>query len=103
MDRRGCPPPKRRAVVIHLDGLSPAALERAIDGGHAPVLADLLARGELRLLRLSSAAPSSTPAFQFSLLYGREGIHGYEWYDRVHGIRRRMDVPDDVVFAERTL
>ena len=103
MDRRGCPTPKRRAVLVHLDGLSPAALERAIEGGHAPVLRDLLSRGELRLLRLSSAAPSSTPAFQFSLLYGTEGIHGYEWFDRQHGLRRRMDVPDDIVFTEEAL
>jgi len=103
MHPKGCPPRKRRAVLVHLDGLSPAALERAIAGGHAPVLRELLSRGELRLLRLSSAAPSSTPAFQFSLLYGREGIHGYEWFDRQHGQRRRMDVPDDVVFTEEAL
>src|SRR5215471_18104863 len=103
MHPKGCPPRKRRAVLVHLDGLSPAALERAIAGGHAPVLRELLSRGELRLLRLSSAAPSSTPAFQFSLLYGREGIHGYEWFDRQHGLRRRMDVPDDVVFTEEAL
>ena len=88
---------------MHLDGLSPQALECAIAGGHTPVLRDLLARGELSLLRLSSAAPSSTPAFQFSLLYGRDGIHGYEWFDRQHGLRRRMDVPDDIVFTEEAL
>src|SRR5262249_51565943 len=69
-------------------------------GGHAPTLARLLEHGQLRMVRLSSAAPSSTPAFQFSLLYGRDGIHGYEWFDRDHGLPRRMDVPDDVVFAE---
>jgi hypothetical protein len=90
-------------VLIHLDGLSPGALEEAIGQGHAPTLAGLLARGELHLLRLCSAAPSSTPAFQFALLYGRDGIHGYEWFDRRHGLRRRMDVPDDVVFTETAL
>jgi hypothetical protein len=79
----------RRFLVVQIDGLSAAVLDRALAEGRMPGLARLLASGQLVRRPLSVGLPSSTPAFQAALMYGvAPDIPGFHFYDK----RRRRDV-----------
>jgi len=79
----------RRFLIVQIDGLSRAVLERAMAARGMPGLSRLVAAGRLRMRPLSVGLPSSTPAFQAALMYGvRPDIPGFHWYDR----RERQDV-----------
>ena len=89
--RLGAPPPpgRRRLLVVQIDGLSRAMLERALAEGHMPVLRGLLARGGHRLVPMTVGLPTSTPAFQMAVMYGvRPDIPGFHYHDK----RRRTDI-----------
>lgn len=73
----------RRFLIVQIDGLSRAVLERGLGTGRLPGLTRLLASGRLRLRPLSVGIPSSTPAFQAALMYGvYPDIPGFHYYDR---------------------
>ncbi|AKU89791.1 putative membrane protein [Vulgatibacter incomptus] len=94
----------RRFVIVHLDGLSRATLEYALENGYMPRLASALERGEQVLARAHAGAPASTPAFQAALFYGKTGdIPGYIWHDKVRGKNVRMDSPVDCARFEASL
>ncbi|PYN60673.1 MAG: hypothetical protein DMD92_06400 [Candidatus Rokuibacteriota bacterium] len=103
--RLGAPPgpPRRRFLVVQIDGLSRAVLEDALAAGRVPFLARLLRRGAFRLTPMSVGLPSSTPAFQLAAMYGvRPDIPGFHYHDK----RRRDDVyfprGGDAQWVERT-
>ena len=103
--RLGAPPgpPRRRFLVVQIDGLSRAVLEDALAAGRVPFLARLLRRGAFRLTPMSVGLPSSTPAFQLAAMYGvRPDIPGFHYHDK----RRRDDVyfprGGDAAWVERT-
>ncbi len=78
----------RRFLIVQIDGLSRTVLQHALRTGHARAVARLLASGQLRWRDLSVGIPSSTPAFQASLMYGvHPDIPGFHWYDK----RERAD------------
>ena len=82
-------PPRRRFLVVQIDGLSQAVLEEALAGGRTPFLRWLLRHGRHRLAPMSVGLPSSTPAFQLAAMYGvRPDIPGFHYHDK----RRRDDV-----------
>jgi hypothetical protein len=91
----------RRLLLVQIDGLSRARLERALTAGHLPALAARLAAGQHALSSLRSGAPASTPAFQAGLFYGvAPSVPGFVWYDRRTGREVRMDRPADVAEVE---
>jgi type I phosphodiesterase/nucleotide pyrophosphatase len=75
----------RKLVLIVIDGLTPEAFERAVDGDSAPALRFLFEHGEYR--RAVSAFPSLTPVCMTSIVTGAHpDVHGIPhlvWYDRV--------------------
>jgi type I phosphodiesterase/nucleotide pyrophosphatase len=87
---RLAPPPaagaRRRFLIVQIDGLSRALLDRALAGGSLRGLRGLLASGRLLRRDLSVGLPSSTPAFQAAIMYGgRPDIPGFHFYDRRTG------------------
>jgi len=58
----------KKLVLIVVDGMTPAAFERAVEGGRAPALAVLAARGVYR--RATSVFPSLTPVCLSSIATG---------------------------------
>ncbi|RPH76339.1 MAG: hypothetical protein EHM88_19855, partial [Candidatus Rokuibacteriota bacterium] len=82
-------PGRRRLLIVQIDGLSRAVLQRGLDGGRMPFLRRLLERGDGHLLPMSVGLPTSTPAFQMSAMYGvAPDIPGFHYHDK----RRRSDV-----------
>ena len=80
---------RRRLLVVQIDGLSRAVLERALAEGRMPFLRRLLQRGGCRLHPMSVGLPTSTPAFQMAAMYGvAPDIPGFHYHDK----RRRADV-----------
>lgn len=91
-------------MLLQIDGLSGARLERELANGRMPFLARRLRADTMHLARLTAATPPSTPVFQAGLLYGRlGGVPGFGWYDRA--LRRivRMDQANDIEDVEREL
>lgn len=89
--RLGCAPVagRRRLLVVQIDGLSRAVLQRGLDEGRMPFLRRLLQHGGCRLHPMSVGLPTSTPAFQMSAMYGvSPDIPGFHYHDK----RRRTDV-----------
>ena len=82
----------RRLLIVQIDGLSRAVLERATGVGAHALPRRLLARHGYRLEPMSVGLPTSTPAFQMAAMYGvRPDIPGFHYYDRQR--RRRHLLP----------
>jgi type I phosphodiesterase/nucleotide pyrophosphatase len=82
-------PGRKRLLIVQIDGLSRAVLERALAQGRMPALRRLLQRGGHRLVPMSVGLPTSTPAFQMAAMYGvRPDIPGFHYHDK----RRHADV-----------
>ncbi len=81
-------------VLIQIDGLSRADLEKAMVEGRVPFLKRLLARQRYRLHSLYSGMPSTTPAVTGELLYGVKGcVPAFSFFDRTSGELFRMFEP----------
>ena len=82
-------PGRRRLLIVQIDGLAHAVLQRALDEGRMPFLRRLLEHGGYRLHPMSVGLPTSTPAFQMAVMYGvAPDIPGFHYHDK----RRRSDV-----------
>src|SRR5213594_927445 len=80
---------RRRVLIVQIDGLSRSVLTQALTDGTAPFLARLVRQRGWRLTPMSVGLPTSTPAFQMSVMYGvRPDIPGFHYHDK----RRRSDV-----------
>lgn len=91
----------RRAVILHLDGLSHRALAVAAREGRVSFLERLLAGGGATLSPFLAGAPASTSAFQAGLLYGSvDDVPGYLWWDKRHNQMVRMDSSTSVAEVE---
>jgi hypothetical protein len=83
LGKPGRPERRRRFLIVQIDGLSRAVLERALAAGHMPFTARLLARGKFRLTPMSVGLPTSTPSFQMALMYGiKPDIPGFHYHHR---------------------
>ena len=84
-------PATERAILIVIDGLTPAMFEEAVEKRSAPALAELYERGEYR--RAASVFPSLTPVCLSSLVTGAypdvHRIPHLVWYHR--GERRVVE------------
>jgi len=73
-----------KLVLVVVDGMTPAAFERAVESGRAPALAFLAGRGDYRLA--TSVFPSLTPACLTSIATGAgPGVHhipSLVWWNR---------------------
>ena len=82
----------KKLVLVVVDALKPAMLERAADEGKAPVFAEILRRGTY-FPDCVSVFPSVTPAASASITTGttvnRHGVPSINWYHR--GERRYVD------------
>src|SRR5439155_15298063 len=91
----------RRAVILHIDGVSRSALAEAMRAGEMPFLSRLLAGDSHRLAPTVCGAPASTSAFQAGLLYGRvDDVPGYLWYDKRRRATVRMNRGEHVEAVE---
>jgi predicted AlkP superfamily pyrophosphatase or phosphodiesterase len=74
----------RKLVLIVIDGMTPAAFERAVEGGRAPALSFLAEHGDYR--QATSVFPSLTPVCLTSIATGTgPGVHhipSLVWWDR---------------------
>ena len=74
----------RKLVLIVVDGMTPAAFERAVDSGRAPAMSFLAEHGEYR--QATSVFPSLTPVCLSSIVTGAgPGVHhipSLVWWDR---------------------
>lgn len=96
-------PGRRRLLIVQIDGLSRAVLERAVAEGRMPFVRRLLQRGGCRLHAMSVGLPTSTPAFQMAAMYGvPPDIPGFHYHDK----GRRTDVyfprAGDAAYVEET-
>ena len=75
--------PRRRFLVVQIDGLSREVFEGALGAGGIPNAARLMASGRFLRLPMSVGLPSSTPAFQAAAMYGvKPDIPGFHYYDK---------------------
>jgi hypothetical protein len=96
-------PGRRRLLIVQIDGLSRAILERGLAEGRMPFTRSLLRARGYRLVPMSVGMPTSTPAFQMAAMYGvRPDIPGFHYHDK----RRRRDVyfprGGDAAFVEES-
>jgi hypothetical protein len=83
-------------VGIQLDGLSGPHLRQALARGYLPHLARLLERGHV-LRDYRAGLPSTTPAAQAAIFYGREGgIPAFRWFEKASGRLLSCNDPDHV-------
>ncbi|MDQ3371096.1 MAG: alkaline phosphatase family protein [Actinomycetota bacterium] len=78
----------KKVVLVVIDGLTPSELDRAVAGGRAPVLGELMARGEY-VGSCAAAFPSVTPVCSASIATGRlqddHHVPSMNWYSRAEG------------------
>ena len=74
---------RRGFIVIQMDGLGYDHLVQAMARGAAPYIKRLIGAGRLRLAPWQCGLPSTTPAIQAGIMYGRNwDIPGFRWYDK---------------------
>jgi hypothetical protein len=95
-------PGRRRLLVVQIDGLSQAVLERGLAEGRMPFVRRLLQRGGCRLRPMSVGLPTSTPAFQLAAMYGvRPDIPGFHYHDKRRGTDVYFPRAGDAAEVER--
>lgn len=97
-------PAARGIVLVQIDGLSLHEFRRALAVGRLPFLQWLIEKQRHRVHRLYSGIPSSTPAFQGELFYGRKtAVPAFCFQDRTDGTVLRMSSPDAAARVEAEL
>ena len=102
---RPLPARRRRALLIHLDGVPKGLLEASVANGRMPFLSRLVRTGTYQLDAAFWGTPASTPCFQAGLLYGlrHPDLPAYLWFDRKLGRRVQMNTPSDTAALEARL
>lgn len=97
--------PHRRALLVHVDGVSRRTLLEATAAGRMPFLASMLSSRAYDLDAAFWGTPPSTPVFEASALYGvrQPNIPAYRWYDRARGRVVQMNSPVDASEVEARL
>src|SRR4051812_38976240 len=96
-------------LLIQIDGLGRAQLERALASGRMPFLKRLLNREGYELHTFYPGLPSTTPAVQAELYYGvRSAVPAFSYFDRIAKKLGRMWDPEwakarGAVCAERAM
>ncbi len=91
-------------ILIQIDGLARAQLERAIQQGRMPFLAKLIRRGHFSLENFYSGIPSTTPAVQGEIFYGvRAAVPAFQFLHRKSGKVLKMFEGDAAAQIEAEL
>jgi hypothetical protein len=95
-------PAQKGFVGIQIDGLAFPYLQQALDRGYLPNLERYLRRGH-KLAEYHAGLPSTTPAAQSTIFYGRDhGIPAFRWFEKATGQIISCNDPDHVqLFRER--
>jgi Type I phosphodiesterase / nucleotide pyrophosphatase len=73
----------RKLAILHIDGLSADALEKALAAGHMKRLRQLIRDRDYEIHRYRCGLPSTTPFAQAGILYGDNSeIPSFRWWDR---------------------
>jgi uncharacterized membrane protein YvlD (DUF360 family) len=89
-------------ILFEIDGLAEPILRRALDAGHAPVMARWLADGSHRLIGWECDLSSQTGASQAGLLLGsNEDMPAFRWYEKDTGKTMVSNHGKDAVEIER--
>jgi len=95
--------PRRRLLVVQIDGLARAVLEQALAERRMPFLGRLLHRQGWRLTPTSVGLPTSTPAFQMGVFYGvQPDIPGFHYHDKRRGADIYFPRAGDAAHVETT-
>ncbi len=98
------PPTAHGLVMIQIDGLARAQLERAVAEGRMPFLRRLMEREGYRLRTFYAGVPSTTPAVQGELLYGvKAAVPAFAFVDHRSGQPVRMYEPAAAARVEADL
>lgn len=89
-------------VMIQVDGLARAQLERALASGEMPFLKTLIKREHYKIQTMYSGLPSSTPAVQAEVFYGvKTAVPAFSFVDRESGEMVRMYSPAAAAMVEQ--
>lgn len=81
------PVDERGFILLQIDGLSYAHLQKALEDGYLPHVNRLLSSGQLSVAPWRCGIPSSTPAVQAGMMFGnRFDIPGFRWYEKDRGV-----------------
>lgn len=96
---------KRKFLLVHLDGVPRALIDKALSEGRMPFLKSLIDSGAYNLDGAFWGSPASTPCFQAGVLYGirHPNLPAYNWFERDLGREVRMNAPKDAVAIEARL
>ena len=73
----------RKLVILHVDGVSAASLERSLSAGDMPFVKHLIDAEGYVIHRYRCGVPSTTPFAQAGILYGDNSeIPSFRWWDR---------------------
>jgi uncharacterized membrane protein YvlD (DUF360 family) len=73
----------RGIVMLEIDGLSHALLQRAVERGVMPTVREMIASGEYAVARVDCGVPSQTSSCQAGILFGDNfDIPAFRWYDK---------------------
>ena len=73
----------RKLVILHVDGVSAASLERSLSAGDMPFVKHLIDAEGYLIHRYRCGVPSTTPFAQAGILYGDNSeIPSFRWWDR---------------------
>lgn len=104
LPRSEVPPTTPGLVMIQIDGLSHAQLNRALQRGEMPFLHKLMKQEHYRLHRQFAGVPATTAAFQAELFYGvKDAVPGFSFRDSASGKLQCMIEPAAAATVERSL
>jgi len=85
-------PSDKGIVLLQIDGLSCLQFERALRSGRLPFIRGLLVKREYSVNSFYSGIPSSTPAVQAELFYGRQSaVPAFSFFNPDIGICSMLD------------
>jgi hypothetical protein len=84
-------------IIIQMDGVSHDYLHQALQKRRLPNLRKALGKGDLVLSRWRCGLPSTTPAVQAGIMFGRnDNIPAFRWYEKERGVSWVCKAPGSV-------
>ena len=91
-------------IIIQIDGLSHELLQEMLDKRHMPNLRKLLQREGATLARWRCGLPSTTPAVQAGIMFGRnDNIPAFRWYEKERDVSWVCKAPGPVAVLQDDL
>jgi hypothetical protein len=74
---------RRGLIMLQIDALAFADLQRAMEKGYCPTITRMITRGDFQLRRWFCGLPSATPYCQAGIFHGEnDGIPAFRFYDK---------------------